>query len=74
MDFLQEQLDKKAIPVIKPGMLQDLIIFIQRDRQEVDAELMAKRFARIVEQAGKDEPLESQTLVEKIQNDGVINE
>lgn len=52
MEFLYDQMSKKAIPQIRPGMLEDLIILVEGARQELAAQVMADRMARIAAEAG----------------------
>lgn len=46
MEFLYDQLSKKAIPQIRPGMLEDLIALVEGARQDLSVELMAQRMAQ----------------------------
>jgi hypothetical protein len=52
MEFLHEQMNKKAIPHIRPGMLEDLIVLVETARQDLAADIMAKRMAKIAAEAG----------------------
>lgn len=46
MEFLYDQLSKKAIPQIRPGMLEDLIALVEGARQDLAVEAMAQRMAQ----------------------------
>jgi hypothetical protein len=45
MEFLHSQLEKKAIPHIRPGMLEDLIALVEGVRSDLAAQVMAQRMA-----------------------------
>lgn len=52
MEFLYSQLEKKVIPQIRPGMLEDLIGLVEGIRQEDASRIIANRMehaARISE-------------------------
>jgi hypothetical protein len=55
MEFLYDQLSKKAIPHIRPGMLEDLIAFVEGARQDLAIEVMAQRMAQQAQQAQLEE-------------------
>jgi hypothetical protein len=61
MEFLYAQLEKKAIPHIRPGMLEDLIALVEGIRADLAVQSMAQRMAeqaRLAESRGKEVPNE----------------
>lgn len=50
MEFLYAQLEKKAVPQIRPGMLEDLVSLVEGIRQDDASKLIAQRMESLARQ------------------------